>query len=269
MPGLKRIKLLSYLICLISLLAGADRANSVSKETRTLHLGEEKVWVDIYKKPGTDIILLNLHDNENTAPQAGKIFLEKHGGRLIELRHGRGREVVVRLKGKLHRFDPNRMFSTAGLRKSLKYFRNNRDDVFAIAAGFRDSLIDIMAVRPGMLVISLHNNTPDKMSIKDFAPEEWYGQDIREIFINPERDPDNFFVVTKMHHFTALELRGYNVALKAHNPVDRGMVIDYIDHLGAVCVTIETEQDKLAVQEEMLEVLWRIIKDEEKKIATD
>lgn len=247
------------MVFLLSIALEPGFTQSLSKVTHTIYLGDEKVWVDIYGQPGTGFTLLNLHDDENTAAEAGKAFIEKYDGRLIELRHGRGREVVVRLEGKLHRFDPNRMFSDAGLRKSLEYFRNYSDNIFAIAANFRDSLTDLFAVREGMAVIILHNNTPDKMTIKDFRPGEWYGEDTREISINPERDPDNFFVVAQNDLFAALDLKGYNVALKAHNPPDRGMVMDYFEHLEVLCVTVETEHDKLAEQAEMLEVLWEII----------
>ncbi len=258
-----RIKDLICMVFLLSIAADTGFTQSLSKVTHTIYLGDEKVWVDIYGQPEAGITLLNLHDNENTAAEAGQAFIRKHGGRLIELRHGRGREVVVRLKDELHRFDPNRMFSDAGLRMSLEYFHNYSDDVFAIAANFRDSVTDLFAVREGMAVIVLHNNTPDKMTIKDFRPGEWYGEDTRKISINPQRDPDNFFVVTKNDLFAALHLKGYNVALKAHNPPDRGMVMDYFEQLGVLCVTVETEHDKLAEQAEMLEVLWEIIGERE------
>ena len=262
----------SDLACLLYLVCFALRAGfaqSVTKSTHTFYLGEEKVWVDIYERSGADITLLNLHDNENTAVEAGLAFIEKHGGLLIELRHGRGREVVVRLDGVLHRFDPNRMFSDVGLRKSLEYFHNNSDEVFAIAATFRDSVLDLFAVREGMVVIALHNNTPDKMTINDFRPGEWYGEDARGVSINPQQDTDNFFVVTQDELFNALSSSGYNVALRAKYPPDRGMLIDYCERLGALYVTVETEHGKRVEQEEMLEALRKILNEKGNGITYD
>lgn len=234
---------------------------SPSKTTQTIYLGEEKVWIDIYERVGADITLLNLHDNENTAVEAGLVFIEKYGGRLIELRHGRGREVVVRVDGILQRFDPNRMFSDVGLRKSLEYFQNNNDEVFSIAAAFRDSVLNLFAIHEESVVIAIHNNTPGKLSINDFRAGEWYGEDTRKVFINPHQDPDNFYVVAQHSLYGALAERGYNVALRAQNSPDRGMLMDYCVHLGALNITVETEHGKRVEQEEMLDVLWEILKE--------
>jgi len=231
----------------------------------TLFLGEEKVWVHVYKRPGTDITLINLHDNENTAAEAGLSFIKKHGGRFIEIRHGRGREIVVRLNGKMNHFDPNRMFSDDGLRSSLKYFHNNTNEVFAYAVVFRDSVVNILNAEKNKVIISVHNNTPDKMTIHDFLPGEWYGRDSRKVFINPEQDHDNFFIVTDEALFTVLSGREYNVALLSENPPDRGMLIDFCSDLGALCVTVEAEHEKLAKQEEMLEVLWEVLSEKGKE----
>ncbi len=258
---------LVILIILFIFTSETSFTQSLSKTTHTLYLGEEKVWVDIYQQAGADITLLNLHDNENTSVEAGLAFIEKHGGRLIELRHGRGREVVVRLDGVLHRFDPNRMFSDVGLRKSMKYFNNNSDEIFAFAVAFRDSVITLFDVRKGIIVIALHNNTPDKMTIKDFQSGKLYGEDTREVFINPQQDPDNFFVVTQAELFSSLSLSGYNVALRAKYPPDRGMLIDYTERLGALHITVEAEHGKRADQEEMLEVLWEILREEGNEIS--
>ncbi|MCH8010349.1 MAG: hypothetical protein IIA61_00110 [Candidatus Marinimicrobia bacterium] len=260
---------LGCLVWLVCFALRAGFAQSVTKATHTFFLGEEKVWVDIYERAGADITLLNLHDNENTAVEAALAFIEKHGGRLIELRHGRGREIVVRLDGIMHRFDPNRMFSDVGLRASLEYFHNNTDEVFAIAAAFRDTIADLLGAKNGMVIIAVHNNTPYKMTINDFRPGEWYGEDTREVSINPQRDPDNFFVVTQDDLFAALSLSGHNVALRAQNPPDRGMLIDYCERLGVLYVTVEAEHGKLVEQEEMLETLWKILREQGKMITDD
>lgn len=252
---------LAILVNLLIITTDNGFTQTLSKTTHTLYLGEEKVWVDIHKGAEADITLLNLHDNENTAVKAGLVFIEKYGGRLIELRHGRGREVVVRVNGVLHRFDPNRLFSDVGLRKSLEYFQKYSDEVFSIAVAFRDSLMNLFAIQEESVVIAIHNNTPDKMSINDFLDGEWYGDDTREVFINPHQDSDNFFVVTQHDIYTALAVRGYNVALRAENPPDRGMFIDYCVRLRALNITVETEHEKQAEQEEMLEVLWEILKE--------
>lgn len=251
-----KLRRLIYLIC-FSL--GFGFARSVTKTTHTLYLGKEKVWVDIYERAGSNITFVNLHDNENTSAEAGRRFVEKYGGRLIELRHGRGREVVVRLNGVLYRFDPNRMFSEAGLRASLRYFRANSDEVFHIAAAFRDSVINLVDAKAGMVIVALHNNTQDKMTIRDYRPGGWYGKDTKKVNINPRQDPDNFFVVSEADLFSALSSLGYNVALGAKDPPDRGMFLDYCVRHGVSFITVEAEHGKLIEQMEMLEALRSVL----------
>jgi len=248
---------------LVWLQTNAKIPESIKKITHTLFLGEEKVWVDVYDQPGAEITLFNLHDDENTAAEAGKAFIKKHGGRMIELRHGRGRDVVVRLEGIKYRFDPNRMFSDAGLRASLKHFKNNTDQIFDITTAFRDSVVELVDIKRDEILIIVHNNTQSKMNINDFRPGEWYGEDAKDVSINPGRDPDDFFVVSENDLFASLDLRGYNVALKADNPPDRGMVMDYYENLGVQCISVETEHFKIAEQIAMLEVLWNILSEKE------
>ena len=102
------IKISVFIIGIIFFVLNISFTQSIQKETHTFSLGEEKVWVHIYDKPGAQVTFINLHDNESTSAEAGLAFINKYGGHLIELQHGRGREVVVRLNGELNRFDPNR-----------------------------------------------------------------------------------------------------------------------------------------------------------------
>lgn len=248
-----------YIPLLIVVVTAIGGAGSLSRTTRTLFLGEEKVWIHVYQRSGAELTLINLHDNENTAAAAGHSFVAQHGGHLIELEHGRGREVVVRLNGGLNRFDPNRMFSDQGLISSLKYFHNHSAEVFAYATAFRDTLVELLNAREGMTVIAVHNNTDGKMNIRDFRPGGWYGRDAREVFIAPQRDPDNFFVVIDPALFAALAGRGFNVALRAEEPPDRGMLIDHCARRRARHITVETEHGQLDEQVQMLESLWDVL----------
>jgi len=261
MMSFQRLRRFGMIFIFVSLLF-AEKSDSNRLNNPIVHtylLGEEKVWVYEYQQPGIDITLINLHDNENTAAKAGLAFIQKYGGRLIELRHGRGREVVVRLNGELNRFDPNRMFSDTGLRASLKYFHNNTEQVFNHATAFRDSIIQLLAADKNKTVISVHNNTPDRMTIHDFLPGRWYGNDTQKVFINPEQDHDDFFIVSSTILYTALLEHSYNVALLAKKPSDRGMLMSYCSNLGSLCITVEAEHGKLNKQQEMLEVLWEIL----------
>ena len=76
-----------------------SRETALFHRMHTLRLVEERVWVHIYERQGSGLTLINLHDNENTCVEAAREYIRRHGGRLVELNHGRGREVVIRRDG--------------------------------------------------------------------------------------------------------------------------------------------------------------------------
>ncbi len=232
---------------------GASGSSSLSHVTHTFLLEEEKVWVNVYQGSGPGLTFVNLHDNENTSAEAAKVHIRGHGGRLVELVHGRGREVVIRRRGSLHRFDPNRMFTEDGLRQTLKYFHNLNPANTAIAADFAKQLASIVNIEKDKAIIAVHNNTPGRLTIKDFQPGQWYGDDAREVFINPAEDPDDFFFTNSLTLFRALRTLRYNVALMAFDPPDRGTLGNYVNHVGGIYILVEAEHGHLDRQIRMLE----------------
>ena len=226
---------------------------------RTLHLGDEKVWVHSYERAGSGLTFVNLHDNENTAAQAAKAFLREHGGRLVELQHGRGREVVVRLAGTLYRFDPNRMFSEHGLRKSMKYYHSLNQETFATASHFVQEIIQLIDIRSGQTVIAVHNNTEGKLTIRDYMQGQLYGRDTQRVHLEPAQDPDDYFFVSSPVHFQALARTGNNVALRSEAPPDRGTLGGYACAQGADYILVEAQHGHLKEQVEMLELLGTLL----------
>jgi hypothetical protein len=206
----------------------------LSPVIHTLRLEDEKVWVNIYQRPGSDLQFVNVHDNENTSAEAARSYIKSHGGRLVELEHGRGRTIVIRRNGVLHRFDPNRMFTEKGLRKSLKYHRNLTDENLALATRFASDVVDFIGIDP-------------------------YGEDTRDIFVNPAEDPDDFFFTNSPVLFKALKAMRYNVALMVENPPDRGTLANLVNTRQGIYVLVEAEHDQLRRQIAMLEDLGRLL----------
>ncbi|UCD37186.1 MAG: hypothetical protein JSW54_10160 [Fidelibacterota bacterium] len=238
---------------------GSGSTAALTPVTHTLRLEEEKVWVKVYQRPGMNLNFVSLHDNENTSAEAAKAYIRAHGGRLVELVHGRGRTVVIRRNGVLHHFDPNRMFTTEGLRHSLKYFHNLSEENLGLASRFASQVGDIIGLEAGKSIISVHNNTPGKLTIHDFKPGEWYGEDTRDVFINPAEDPDDFFFTNSPALFRALKSLRYNAALMIQNPPDRGSLGNLVDNLGGLYVLVEAEHGHLTRQIAMLEDLGRLL----------
>jgi hypothetical protein len=222
-------------------------------------LADEKIWVHVYERPGAGFVFVNLHDNENTCVEVAMLFLARHGGRLIELRHGRGREVVIRRAGRLYPFDPNRMFSLKGLHKSFTRSKHPSDEDLDLAAGFAAQVIALIAPAKDVPVIAIHNNTPGKLTIRDFMPGEWYGPDSRAVHIAPDRDPDDFFFTNVPWLYESLAGIGHNVALMAERPPDRGTLGGYINSLNGFYINVEAEHGHIEEQALMLDDLGLLL----------
>ena len=136
--------------------------------SHTLHLEDEKVWVHIYQAAIPGLMLVSLHDDENTAADVAREYISQNGGTLVELRHGRGRNVIIRRGANRARFDPNRMFSLGGLRKSLNHFADLTNDNVKIGTAFSKSVVEFIEVQAHDIIVAIHNNTEGKLTIDDF-----------------------------------------------------------------------------------------------------
>jgi hypothetical protein len=263
MPGILAIGLLLAPLAVLN--GTSPDGPSGSHETalfhrvHTLRLVEERIWVHIYERPGSGLTLVNLHDNENTCVEAAQEYIRRHGGRLVELQHGRGREVVIRRDGELFRFDPNRMFTPAGLEQTLTYYHAFTPENRSLAAVFARRILRFINVRKGKPIIAVHNNIPDKLTIYDFYPGEWYGADAREVHVNPARDHDDFFFVNSPALYLALAAQGFNVALQSEHPLDRGTLGYYVHGMGGIYVNVEAQEGHLREQIEMLEAVGLLL----------
>ena len=234
---------------------GAAAPADLTHETHTLHLEDEKVWVHIYQRPGAAVNFVSLHDDENTSADAAMAYLRRHGGRLVELRHGRGREIVIRRGGRLDRFDPNRMFTRTGLRGTLDYYHNLTAANEAIACLFADKVAGYIGISASRPVVAVHNNSPGRLTIHDFMPGELYGAAAREVAIMADQDPDDFFFTNSEGLFQGITKRGYNAALMRYHPPDIGSLGYLVNSLGGLYVLVEAERGRFRRQLQMLEAL--------------
>ncbi len=233
-------------------------APGVTSFTHTLRLADEKIWVHIYERPGSGLTFVNLHDNENTSAEAAIQTITRHGGRLVELRHGRGRNVVIRKHGMMNSFDPNRMFSEKGLRRSLANSTGLSDANLALGTRFATEVLNLIGYSPAEPLVAVHNNTQGKLTIHDFQEGQLYGPDSRAVNLSTDQDPDDFFFTNSPGLFEALSDLGYNAALMAGTPPDRGTLGCYINSIDGIYVNVETEHGHLKEQVAMLEDLQRL-----------
>lgn len=243
--------------------SGADQdVSQVTTRTDTLRLGETPVRLVTYTAPvgssaTAPLDALVLHDDENTAVEAGLDVLEAVGGRLVELRHTGQRNVSFDLNGEVYVADPNRMFTDAGARRTLDQHsvRTTPEAVAALRA-FGDA-VRAHYLGGGMprlgLVLTLHNNTPDRYSARSYVPDGVYADDAADVHLEPETDSDNFFFVTDEALHEALAARGFSTVLQDNDAAaDDGSLSVWAAQAGVPYVNVEAEHGQRAEQARMI-----------------
>lgn len=224
-------------------------------------LGNKKIFIKIIRF-GTNArtVLINLHHNENTSLEAAKMVLGKKGGVLINIENDNERFIEFRQNSRSFRFDPNRIFTDAGIKLDLKkqndYSTANAVKAVRKFARFIRSVIPSSATT----VIALHNNDDGNLSIASYLPGNEYGRDASLVHREAGHDPDNFFFTTNAGLYRGLSRKGYNVVLQ-HNrkATDDGSLSVYYGRKRKSYVNVEAETGQLEEQQQMLDVLISII----------
>jgi hypothetical protein len=209
-------------------------------------------------KPG--LTLFSMHDDENTAVEAGVHFIRKYGGRLIQLKHTGERLVQFKLDSRSYTFDPNRMFTDKGASDSLKRYGESSPQAIEEVRKFADDVLEKHGIDQLDLIITLHNNTEKNYSAEQYLPGQEYESDARNVFILPGSDTDDFFFVTDETIYSAITSSGYNAVLQNNETAtDDGSLSVLAARIGIPYVNIEAQHGHLAEQFKMLEELSRIL----------
>ncbi len=234
----------------------------------TIQLGKTEVRLRVRvgsissaARPG--LRYLNLHENEQTSVDAARALLQQQPGTLIELLAGGGRLVTFRAGWRPFAFDPNRIFTEAGLRATLR--RHGSDTPLARAAvqGLRDAVLALLtpaATEPVDLpVVALHNNGAGRYSVQAYAAGGAHVRDAGAVAINPALSPQDFFLVTKRALFDALRERGFNVVLLSERPADDGSLAVWFQQQGRAYVNVEALHGHEVEQRRMLAAVAEMV----------
>ena len=234
----------------------------------TIQLGKTEVRLRVRvgsissaARPG--LRYLNLHENEQTSVDAARALLQQQPGTLIELLAGGGRLVTFRAGWRPFAFDPNRIFTEAGLRATLR--RHGSDTPLARVAvqGLRDAVLALLtpaATEPVDLpVVALHNNAAGRYSVQAYAAGGAHARDAGAVAINPALSPQDFFLVTKRALFDALRERGFNVVLLSERPADDGSLAVRFQQQGRAYVNVEALHGHEVEQRRMLAAVAEMV----------
>lgn len=251
-------------VCLIAgliVLGGCRQLGLVSShrvtETRTpLQVGETAVDVVVYEAEGQGLTFVNLHDDENTSVEAALRIVRKRGGRVLELRHSSGRNVAFVLQDSTYVFDPNRIFTDAGIAATLQALGPYSEEAHAAVRTFAEALLALYRLDDLAVVVALHNNTEARYSAQRYTEGEVYEDDAEAVFIEGGSDPDDFFFVTDREFFMAMRQAGHNVVLQDNaGATDDGSLSVYCGRRDIAYVNVEAQHEHRNEQVRMLEWL--------------
>lgn len=259
--------LLSLVACNIFLIScGQDPASAPStyvpvEKRINYSLGERKIELVVQQfGERQDIVMLNLHDDETTSVEAARRVLAETGGVLFRIENDEARLISFEQDGRSWRFDPNRMFSAAGIKATLTKFNNTFNEAaVATVTGFASFLLDQLPSGTRTL-IALHNNDEGNLSVDSYRPGGPYAKDVEKVHKSAISDADNFFLTTDKDLFGRISLRGFNIVLQENRlAADDGSLSIYYGRNSRSYVNVEVQQGQVEEQEKMIRELITVL----------
>jgi hypothetical protein len=236
----------------------------------TLHkiafqIGETKIHAQSRQFGKGNLTMVNVHDDENSCVEAGASVLKKVGGRLIELTHSGKRRVVFSLEGNDYSFDPNRIFSKAGVRLTVRNETNRGGEVPEIAYRavdyFATQFIHYFKLNKAEAFITLHNNGDGGLSIHTYEPGGDWAADTDELHVSSTIDPDEFFFVTDKRIYQELKKRDANVILQDNSiQRDDGSLSVFAGRYGIRYINVEAQPEHFEEQVRMIELAVKLVR---------
>lgn len=237
-----------FLISFLSLFLSVQ-----SQDTISLPLNGTEIVLYRAGDKNAKLVMYNMHDNENTSALAGRVMAYKYGGEYYELIHNGKRNISIAFgKDSIH-FDPNRIYTDAGVWAQLK--RNKVTDTlaFKMIAAWRDQLLSLLHLEDRSLVIALHNNTNQNYGFRSYMPGEEYQYEAHALFKGNVRDKDDFYFVTEHAILHKLAQGKYHVILQDNETMtDDGSLSVYCGQLGIDYVNVEAQHGHIIRQIKML-----------------
>lgn len=238
-------------LSLLFLLSTCNENRVEVSKSIDLFVGDTPISINCYRVGQSKIVYVNMHDNENTSVKAIRTLLTEYSGYFVELKAQGDRFVSFRLNQADYKFDPNRIFTNAGIEKTKAPYQ--------VIRRFADTLFTFLFIDDFKMIVSLHNNTEESYSILSYAVGQPLEKNAKEYYINPSLDADDFYYVTEPWLFTLLKSRNENVVLQDNESVDDdGSLSVYCGQNSIPYVNVETQHDHLEEQLRMLTLLQEL-----------
>lgn len=218
--------------------------NSAYASNYSIKVGNTRVIIQS-QQHGKGKAFIHVHQNETTALKAAKAVIKNQGGSLLTLIHPGGRNIVFYLNHKRYEFDPNRIFTNRGIKKTLTQHGRYSP---AAQAEVKKLANKIKVLLPKGKVIAVHNNK--SYSLKDYLPGHKLTADARAFHFNQRHNYRNFYVVTQKIDYIRLKKLQFNSIWQASHATDDGSLSVYLSNKGYV--NVEAGYNQLNTQINML-----------------
>jgi hypothetical protein len=220
-------------------LAAGAAYGSTMKTTRKIFLGETEIKINVYENAGSGLTFIAPHHNEQTGLMLAKEYVEKYGGRLIEIesfdaRGNPSRYVTFTVGGRSYSIDPNRIFTSNG--RSCAAGLSEVDGQVAI---FAAEVLKVLLAEGRSLpaserfLVAVHNNTDVdsktenartsdltayafvKTSLTKELSHGIFQEQAEGVYLsNTEDDQDNFIFLSVPKYVSYFAEKGFNVVLQ-------------------------------------------------------
>lgn len=207
-------------------------------------IGDTLVVVQKYQR-GKGKAFVHLHQNETTALAAAKTVVKMDGGSVLTLIHSGGRNIVFCLHQQKYEFDPNRIFTDEGIKKTLAQFSHYTPEAHQEVKKLANKIKRLL---PKGKVIAVHNN--ESYSLNDYLPGHGLAKDAQALNVNTDHYFRNFYFVTKKNDYLRLKQLNFNSIWQAMHASDDGSLSVYLS--GHDYINVEAGYDQLAAQITML-----------------
>lgn len=235
---------------------GQPRTEAV-RQTCTMKIpfkiGSSVVTAEVLQRGEPVPTMLNVHDDEDTSVAAGQVIIEQTGGRLIALSHSGKRHVRFSLDGARYAFDPNRIFSDAGIRQTLAAHSQWSEPAHHAVKKFAAQYLEHFALDREPVILALHNTVDGTYSVRSYLPGAEHAAAAARIHVSEQRSPFDFFYVTDPRFFDHLTQHNFNVILQDNAAVpDDGSLSVHFARKGIPYLNIEAEMGHLNAQIDMV-----------------
>ena len=218
--------------------------DSLHATTISVTLGDTTVVIQ-QKQYGKGKSFIHLHQNETTALKAAKLVVRSQGGSVLTLIHPGERNIVFHLHQQRYEFDPNRMFTDLGIKKTLRQYGAYSSTAHAEVKKLARRVKKLL---PQSKIIAVHNN--ESYSLKYYLPGHCLASDAKAFHVNAQHPYRNFYLVTQKEAYLRLKKLKFNSIWQAVHAQDDGSLSVYMADRDYI--NVEAAYDQLYAQINML-----------------